>query len=144
MRTLFLLFIPNLLSNPPSCRIILDFPTEEQLMIAKALHHEACAEIVSHECANAFVSVVWNRVNLGSKRGFRNSVREVLEQKGQFKGFPKWKPPCSKCIKQAMNYTPIQGITHYTCKYDSNTYRKKIKVFYKTEEHLYGTFQTCQ
>lgn len=111
----------------------------ETILIAKAMHHECCISQNTPACCDAFISVIKNRVELGKRNGYGDTVYQVLTQPGQFSGFKSWVNPCSRCLKYVKRFKILyKGITHYTSQYDYKGYENKIKILFIAGNHKYG------
>lgn len=116
---------------------------KEDLLIAKMLHHEACNDTEMNRIA--LTHLVYNRVLKGKSKGYEDTVESVLNQKGQWNGFNKWKDPCNKClysVYKAKFHCPISDeVTHYLSKWDTNKkHIKKITVLYEYGGHKFGSY----
>ena len=117
------------------------FTLEERSLLAKVMCHEACHDTVT----TVYVGkIILNRVNIGKMGGFKNSIKEVIYQKGQFSGVKSWKKACNKCFSLVDSINRVKldpRCTHYLCPYDKNWYIKKIVPIVKIGTHVYGYYK---
>ncbi len=122
----------------------ISFISNDDLLIAKMLHHEACNDTELNR--RGLVHLVYNRVSKGKLHGYENTVEGVLTQSGQFQGYLSWPKPCQKCICStisARNDNPLisKEITHYLSKWDTKQeHIIKVKVLQTLGGHQFGIY----
>lgn len=131
--------IPN-----QTCCYKVEMEDTDKILIARVLHHECCqAAGEPYESQILLMSCIYNRVKLGKAKGYGNSVKEVIFQKGQFPGVTKWPMPCKSCLK--VSHSPFKiypDITHYYApKYSYEGYGSKINSITINHGHVYGTWK---